>query len=210
VTCGNPTIAAYVRSRGAEAVIVPTVVDTRVFHPRPTAPRQPSTVNPVIGWLGTHSTYPFLERLRPIFDALAPEHRFTLTIIGSGRSEIDARPWRLESEAEDFRSFDIGVYPIADDAWSAGKSGLKAVQYMASGVPFVMSPVGVCATMGIPGETHFNATTDEEWLAALRRLLVDAELRATMGRAGRKFAEEHYSLDASADVLAELFGVRQR
>ena len=75
---------------------------------------------------------------------------------------------------------------------------------MASAVPFVMSPVGVCATMGMPGETHLLATTDEEWLAALRRLLTDAELRARMGRAGRRFAEEHYSLDVVADVLARV------
>ena len=108
----------------------------------------------------------------------------------------------MDAEAEDFRSFDIGVYPLVDDEWNARKSALKAVQYMASAVPFVMSPVGICATMGVPGETHLLATTDEEWLAALRRLLTDAELRTRMGRAGRKFAEEHYSLDAVADTLA--------
>jgi glycosyltransferase involved in cell wall biosynthesis len=197
VTCGNPNIAADVRSRGAEAIFVPSVIDPRVFHPRETA-----NVIPVIGWIGTHTTYPFLERLKPVFDQLAREHRFELTIIGSGRADIDTRPWSMNAEAEDFRSFDIGVYPLTDDAWNARKSALKAVQYMASGVPFVMSPVGVCATMGVRDETHFLATTDEEWLTALRRLLTDAELRTRMGQAGRKFAEEHYSLERAADLLA--------
>ena len=97
-----------------------------------------------------------------------------------------------------------GVYPIADNEWSAGKSGFKAVQYMASGVPFVMSPVGVCATMGVAGETHFLATTDDEWLAALRRLLGDADLRRRMGRAGRAHAESRYSIAEQADVLASI------
>jgi glycosyltransferase involved in cell wall biosynthesis len=207
VTCGNPNIAAYVRARGAEAVVVPTIVDIRVFRPLEPLPRD----IPTIGWIGTHGTFKFLARLLPLFERLAREIPFRLTIVGSGQSEIRVPgvgvatlPWRMDREAEDFRALDIGVYPIDDDAWSAGKSGFKAVQYMASGVPFVMSPVGVCATMGIAGETHFAATTDEEWLDALRCLLADPELRRRMGRAGRAFAESHFSIEKQADGLASL------
>jgi glycosyltransferase involved in cell wall biosynthesis len=207
VVCGNPNIAAHVRSLGAEAVVVPTVVDLRVFKPLDVREHDV----PTIGWIGTHGTFPFLERLLPLFERLARERRFRLTIVGSGRAEVrvpgvevDCRPWRLDREADDFRALDVGVYPIADDAWSAGKSGFKAVQYMACGVPFVMSPVGVCATMGVAGETHFLATTDDEWLDALRRLLADAELRRRMGRAGRAYAEAHFSMEAQAEVLASI------
>jgi glycosyltransferase involved in cell wall biosynthesis len=207
VACGNPNIAAYVREQGAEAVVVPTVVDTRVFRPRDPLPRD----MPTTGWIGTHGTFPFLERLLPLFERLGREQRFRLTIVGAGRAdvrvpgvEVDCRPWRLDREADDFRALDVGVYPIADNEWSAGKSGFKAVQYMACGVPFVMSPVGVCATMGVAGETHLLATTDDEWLAALRRLLADADLRRRMGRAERAHAEAHYSLAEQADALASI------
>jgi len=205
VTCGSPHIADYVRSRGAEAVIVPTVVDTKRF--RPGERRVPAI--PTIGWIGTHGTYPYFERLIPIFERLAREVPFRLAIVGSGRNrievkgvDVETRPWRLETEVEDFQSLDAGVYPIADDAWSAGKAGFKAVQYMATGVPFVMSPVGVCATMGVPGQTHFAAVTDNDWLDALRRLVVDANLRAQMANAARAFAQQHYDIEAQADALA--------
>ena len=203
VTCGNPNIAAYVRTRGARAVVIPTIVDLNVFHPA-----EHEHEVPVVGWIGSHSTSPFLDRVFPILEELAAEVRFRLTIVGAGRDirvsgvEVDQRPWRMHSEAEDFRSLDVGLYPIADDARNEGKSGFKAVQYMASGVPFVMSPVGVCATMGSPGETHVLATTDAEWKRALRRLIIDAHLRATMGMAGRAFAEQHFSIDQHADALA--------
>jgi glycosyltransferase involved in cell wall biosynthesis len=205
VTCGSPNIAAYVRSRGSQAAIVPTVVDTRRF--RPGAARSPEI--PTIGWIGTHGTYPFLERLLPIFERLSRERPFRLTIVGSGRAEVrvagvevESRPWRMEREVADFQSLDVGIYPIADDEWSAGKAGFKAVQYMATGVPFVMSPVGVCATMGDPGRTHFAAVTDDDWLDALRLLLTDADLRHRMSIAGRAFAEQHYDVEAQADALA--------
>ncbi len=152
VTCGSPNIDAYVRSRGTEAAIVQTVVDLRRF--RPGDARAASSI-PTIGWIGTHGTYAYFERLLPIFERLGRELPFRLLIVGSGRAEVrvpgvevESRPWRIECEVEDFQSLDTGVYPIADDEWSAGKAGLKAIQYMATGVPFVMSPAGVCATMG--------------------------------------------------------------
>jgi glycosyltransferase involved in cell wall biosynthesis len=207
VTCGSPNIAAHVLARGAEAVIVPTVVDTSRFKPGGAHPRD----IPVVGWIGTHGTYPFFERLVPVFERLARERPFRLRIVGSGRDdiriagvEVDNRPWRLEREIEDFQSFDAGVYPIADDEWSAGKAGLKAVQFMATGVPFVMSPVGICAAMGIPDQTHFAAVSDDDWLNALRRLVTDAALREQMSAAGRAFAVENYSIELQADVLARL------
>jgi O-antigen/teichoic acid export membrane protein/glycosyltransferase involved in cell wall biosynthesis len=206
VTCGNPTIAAHVRSRGAEAVLVPTVVDSAVFHPD-----RRGNETPCIGWIGTHSTYPFLERLLPVFARLARDVPFRLTIVGSGRRdiqvpgvEVDMRPWQLTREAEDFRSLDIGVYPMPEEPWTAGKSGLKAVQYMMSGVASVISPVGVCETLGIPGETHLTAVDSTEWVEALRRLITDADVRRRIGRAARAFAERHYSLEPQADALASV------
>ena len=207
VICGNPNIADYAQARGAETAVIPTVVDTRVFCPRTSFSRD----LPTIGWIGTHTTFPFLQRLLPLFERLGRERRFRVRIIGSGRDdvriegvEVETRAWDMDREAEDFRSLDIGVYPLADDAWNAGKSGLKAVQYMASGVPFVMTPVGVCAAMGRPGETHLVAVTDDEWLDALRRLLDDEELRREVGRAGRAFAERWYSIDGAAESLAAI------
>jgi glycosyltransferase involved in cell wall biosynthesis len=197
VICGSPNIAAHVSARGAEALQLQTIVDTRVYRPRQTPP--PGI--PVIGWIGTHGTFPFVQHLMPLLEQIRSEVPFEMVIIGSG-GDADTRAWSMEREPDDFRALDIGVYPLGDDAWSAAKSGFKAVQYMASGVPFVMSPVGVAAAMGVPGETHFLASTEGEWRDALRRLLTDGELRARMGRAGRAFAERHYSIDSHADVLA--------
>lgn len=199
VTCGSPHIAEHAK----KGVVIPTVVDTKRFMP---GTDRSVCATPVIGWIGTHGTFPYLERLLPIFERLAREVSVRLLIVGSGREipGAETRAWSLEREVEDFQALDIGVYPLADDEWSAGKAGFKAVQYMATGVPFVMSPVGVCATMGVAGETHLPAITDDEWLAALRRLVADAELRRRMSIAGRAFAESHYDVEPQADALAEV------
>jgi len=84
-----------------------------------------------------------------------------------------------------------------------GKSGFKAIQYMAAGVPFVMSPVGVCADIGVDGKTHFNASTDEDWYNHLDTLLSSEDLRKQIGKEGRRYAIENFSLDAHGKKFAE-------
>jgi glycosyltransferase involved in cell wall biosynthesis len=206
VLAGNESVARHVQSLGAEAVVLPTIVDLRVFKPR----HEPRDI-PVIGWLGSHTTFAYLERLLPVLSALAAHNRFRVRIIGSGREsvplhgvDVEVRPWSLETEVDDYRSLDVGLYPLGEDEWAQSKSGLKAVQYMAVGVPFVMTPAGICASMGVDGVTHFLARTDDEWCAGLERLLRDPALRKTMGDAGRAWAESHFAMDPHADRLAEV------
>jgi glycosyltransferase involved in cell wall biosynthesis len=210
VTCGNRAIAEYVSSKGATARIIPTVVDAEIFRPAPHLPEN----NPVVlGWIGTHSTYPYLESIFPVLQDLAQRHKFRLKVVGSGKDEVlipgvgvDNVPWQLEREIADFQSIDIGLYPI--DAklysgnWAAGKSGFKALQYMAVGVPYVATPVGASAELGEVGATHFEARNDNEWLSALTTLIADAGRRKMMGAAGRRHVTEHYGLPAQADKLA--------
>jgi glycosyltransferase involved in cell wall biosynthesis len=206
--CGNPTIARYMTARGIDATVLPTIVDTSKFRPREDASTNDRLI---VGWLGTHSTYSYLRMILPALRRVAETHRFRLRVIGAGKSEridgIDAEflPWSLEREVSDIQGFDVGLYPIVADDWGAGKSGFKSIQYLSCGVPFVASPVGVVAEIGVPNETHFEARTEEQWVAALERLLRDAELRRRMGTSGRRFAVEHYSTRQSATALASVF-----
>ena len=206
VTCGNRSIAEYVAARGTRAVIIPTVVDTELFRPSPDSARSHG-MPPVLGWIGTHSTYPFLESLFPVLQRLARTHEFRLKVVGAGREvsvpgvTVENLAWRLEREVADFQSFDIGLYPLIADEWSAGKSGFKAIQYMAVGLPYVATPVGASAEIGEAGVTHLLAASDDEWYEALSRLLADAPLRARLGEAGRAHALRHYNVPAQAAKL---------
>jgi glycosyltransferase involved in cell wall biosynthesis len=217
VICGNRFIAQYVESKGSPAIVIPTIVDTEVFTPAPKANEVP-----VVGWIGTHSTYSFLESLFPVLERLARDQPFKLRVVGAGLSdiqingvEVENLEWKLDREVEDFRSLDIGLYPIttsrsASEQWLLGKSGFKAIQYLAVGVPFVMSPIGVGAEIGTNNVTHFNAVTTEDWYNSLKKLIGDSDLRKRMGAAGREYSLENYSLAvhtiALARVIKSLFG----
>jgi glycosyltransferase involved in cell wall biosynthesis len=209
VVCGNNYIADYVTSRGGNAVILPTTVDGSIFKPITKSERVP-----VIGWIGTHSTYPLLEKVFPVLERLAKTNQFILRVIGSGCQEIsipgvrvEIIDWNQAREPFDFADLDIGLYPLsvvsnAPAEWLAGKSGFKAIQYLAVGIPFVMTPIGVCTTIGRHGVTHFNADSAEEWFAHLQCLLSSFEMRKTMGSSGRELFKSEYSLSSNIDVLA--------
>jgi glycosyltransferase involved in cell wall biosynthesis len=213
VTCGNSFIADHVTEIGTAARIVPTIVDTEKFRP---ATKEAKI--PVLGWIGTHSTFPFLRTIFPVLERLAKKHRFRLKIVGAGQGgtvppagvDTEYLPWDLEREIEDFQSLDIGLYPLrtsgaANMDWLMGKSGFKAIQYMAVGIPFVMSPVGVCAAIGEQNLTHFNAVTDDDWYNSLDILLSDPRLREKMGITGREHSLLHYTVGRQADILADAF-----
>ncbi|HEX8639392.1 MAG TPA: glycosyltransferase [Pyrinomonadaceae bacterium] len=210
VICGNRFIAEYVEKKGTEAVIIPTVVDTSEFKPI-----EKNNAIPIVGWIGTHSTFPLLQSIFPVLQKLAEKHRFTLKIVGSGREHVEIEgvtienlAWNLERETADFQSLDIGVYPITvssthSDEWLLGKSGFKAIQYLAVGIPFVMTPVGVCGEIGEPGATHFNALSDEDWYNALDKLLDDENLRKQMGKAGRMVSLRDYTIEMQFEKLED-------
>jgi len=212
VICGNRFIAEYVEKKGTKTIIVPTVVDTETFCPVEKDPNKP----PVVGWIGTHSSFGLLEMLFPVLSKLARKYDFILKIVGSGREKIEIdgvkienSDWKLEREVEDFQSLDIGLYPItvvgnATQDWLVGKSGFKAIQYMAIGIPFVVSPVGVCAEIGIENETHFAATTEEQWYESLQNLLESFEKRREMGGKGRDYALRHFTVSQQTDKIAEV------
>ncbi len=154
-------------SKGTDAVVIPTVVDTDVFRPRDRV--EDETV--VLGWVGTHSTFPYLGIDISGFAGSGTETIDFQTEDSRRRKEGHKHPgceienleWKLSREVEDFQSFDIGLYPIDvalyADNWAAGKSGFKAIEYMSVGIPYVATPVGVLEEIGENGTTHFNAST---------------------------------------------------
>jgi glycosyltransferase involved in cell wall biosynthesis len=204
VTVGNEFLAAFARESARAVTVIPTTIDTESYR---VEPRQ-ATKLPVVGWTGSGTTVSYLEAILPSLVRLRREVPFELQIVGAavGVPEIETtcRPWREATEVEDIRRFDVGLMPLADDDWCRGKCGLKALQYMALGIPPIVSPVGANAEIVTDGVDGFWARDDDEWIDRTLRLLRDPELRTRMGAAARLTVERRFSARVQAPRLARI------
>jgi glycosyltransferase involved in cell wall biosynthesis len=205
VMVGNPYLAAYARQFNPRVTIVPTTIDTEKY----TIQSKEPAAAPIIGWTGSFSTVQHLDTLARALQKLAQHERFRLRVIGTPEYrlegvEVEAMRWRARTEVDDLRSVDIGVMPLPDDAWSKGKCGLKALQFMALGIPTVCSPVGVNTEIIQDGENGLIAGTEDEWVEKLSQLLRSIELRKQLGLAGRATVESKYSAIAQAPRVYEV------
>ena len=50
--------------------------------------------------------------------------------------------WSQERETDLLPRCHAGIMPLTDDEFSRGKSAFKLIQYLASGLPLIASPVG--------------------------------------------------------------------
>jgi glycosyltransferase involved in cell wall biosynthesis len=206
VMAGNPYLADYARQFNARVTVVPTTIDTEKY----TIERPKPVAVPVIGWSGSYSTLKYLNILREPLRRLAQQTRFRLRIIGARHYEIEgvdveALPWRSETEVADLRPIDIGVMPLPDDRWARGKCGLKALQYMALGIPTICSPVGVNCDIIQDGENGLFASTPEEWVDKLEWLIRSVEDRQKLGLAGRASVDSEYSARVQAPRVQRIF-----
>jgi glycosyltransferase involved in cell wall biosynthesis len=212
IIAGNKYIADYAQRAGAECLeVIPTVIDLDRYP----AKKQYSIIDqsepPRVGWVGQRSTVSNLLMLKNIFDRFLEEKIAQFAAIG-----VDAQlfglpmksiPWSEHTEVADIASFDIGIMPLVDEAFERGKCGYKLIQYMASGLPVVASPVGANCQIVEHGVNGFLAETPEEWEQALGTLLTDADLRQRMGMAGRLKVEQKYCAQVTAPKLIDLFRV---
>jgi L-malate glycosyltransferase len=196
----TPYLADYARGFHRNVTNISSTIDTDAYAPRPASD---DTGGIVIGWSGSHSTSPYLHLLDDVLCDLQRELDVRVLVIGDAGFateglRLEARPWRLEREVADLREIDVGVYPLPRAEWVLGKSGLKALQYMALAIPPVVENIGVNPEIVRDGENGFLAQDAHEWRDKLRRLIRDPALRDRLGRAARRTVEERYSVRANA------------
>ncbi len=164
----------------------------------------------VIGWTGTHSTMKYLEPLVPVLKKLEEKYSFIFLVISNKEPDFHLKslvylPWNKESEIEDLLKMNIGVMPLVDDPWANGKCAFKALQYMALGIPAVVSPVGMNTEVVDHGINGFVCNSPQQWYAALEESLLSTNKRIELGEAARKKIEGTYAVTANRLNFLGLF-----
>jgi glycosyltransferase involved in cell wall biosynthesis len=206
---GNQYLADYASKFNKNIIIVPTTIDTDIYISKK---EQEDNQTVCIGWSGSFSTIqhfatavPVLKRIKERFGS-----KVKFKIIGDGKyynAELETRGvnWKAATEIEDLSEIDIGIMPLPDDDWAKGKCGLKGLQYMALGIPTLMSPVGVNTDIIQHGVNGYLPRSEDEWVDILAMLVENNEYRKIIGDAGRKTVVEKYSVNAWKDKYLGYF-----
>lgn len=212
VVVGNEFLAEYARKHNDHVTVIPTTIDTSVYR---ACEAHYTNETVVIGWSGSGTTLPHLRTLDRVFQRLAKRVNFRIAVIGVNDYElpgveVKTSAWKPDTQVASLQRFDIGVMPLPDEEWARGKCACKALEYMAVGVPVVTSPVGVNAEIIRNGVNGLLAATEDEWVAQLERLVMDAGLRRELGAKGRETVVNDFSTSVQAprvyDLLRQIAG----
>lgn len=201
VIAGNEYLAEWAALRNRQVTLIPSCVDVEAYKRKEDwriggAPR--------LVWMGSPSTEKFLLSVAP---ALLQVHSATgarlLVISGAGKGSlgpldkiVDRTQWTIDSFTDVIASSDIGISPLADTPYARGKCAYKILQYAASGVPIVGSPVGA-NNLALRRLHGMSATTIDDWIGALLEMISSsASERMARGVAGRRAVEQHYSFNS--------------
>lgn len=193
----NHYIAHHLSALGANAQVLPMALNPADWPP-PAATESTGRIR--IGWSGAPVNLCYLETLEPVLAQIMREHpEVELAVFCGKKPDFSAAtpyihlPWRQGGESAAVDTFHIGLLPLPVDAFSQGKSPIKALQYMAAGIPTVATPQAGALELDRESGAIAFAKTPAEWHACLTSLITDAPKREALGRHARAAFEAHYS-----------------
>ena len=206
VVSGNRILADFADQFSDNVEVVPSAVETRNI-PIKVFRKEENRV--IIGWIGSDHTLAHLKTACPALSSLAGLYDLEMRIISNVPVDIPGVrtkfiPWKLETQACEVSLFDIGIMPLPDNDYTRGKCGYKALQYMAAGVPPVVSDVGVNSTIVNHGLDGLVAGSEKEFHNSLETLIKDGSLRRELGGNARLKVEKEYSIQVVGKLLSNI------
>ena len=206
IVVGNGYLADYALRYNSRVTVIPTSIDTARYQP---VKDNRANAKLVVGWTGSSTSQTHLELFAPMVRELVSRRDVEFRVISDREPVLPGIPfvwkrWSPETEVEDLSDFDLGIMPIPDDEWARGKCALKALQYMAMGVPAICSPVGANSEVIQHGENGLLAASTDEWVSCFETLVDDAALRRRLGNMARLTVEKEYSMRRCSELFADV------
>jgi glycosyltransferase involved in cell wall biosynthesis len=221
IFCSSVPFMEHYKKINPHVVYIPTVIDSdRYAAYKKISYRHAGSV--VIGWVGDgpgHFKFKNFHILKPALERLGREgYHIIWRIIGtrgyeplerfirSDVYEVDLVPQVPFDEVPLYiQQFDIGVAPVQDIEWFRINATAKGVEYMACGVPIIASPVGAYRDLVQEGENGFLASTTDDWVEKIKRLLADQSISQKIGEMGLQTVRTKYSYASIVPIVKKEF-----
>jgi glycosyltransferase involved in cell wall biosynthesis len=211
---------SYGQSLDSKIVRIPNGVDVERFQPRQDQiEATPDGGNPTIIYTGNLGSAQDIEACIDAMDHLSNDFA-VLLLVGKGDMESELRERVEERGVGDSVVFEgvvprddvptlleqatIGIAPLQDTEELAYAMPTKLYEYLASGLPTVVTGRGEIEQFIDRSEAGVHAPNDPEALAnAFDELLANPERRRELARNGQTHVEQKYSRQAIAQRLSE-------
>lgn len=156
-----------------------------------------------IGWTGSLSTSKYLNLIIKCLLKIKKSLGCEILIIGADQKKFSSKEvkymnWSAKDEVKNLNLIDIGLYPLPNNLWVHGKSGLKALQFMALGIPVVATKIATNLNIikhNYDGFLVKNST--KEWFKYISILIKNKKKRLLFGKRARLKIFNHYSVSSN-------------
>ncbi len=206
IFAGNQYLADEAKKHNNNVSVIPTSVEVAKYDLD--INRDAETFDLV--WIGSKSTKKYISEIVPAIEHAAQSvPNLTLKIIAdfelsSPVLKIKNIAWSEIDEAMELSKSHVGLAPLTNDSWTKGKCALKVLQYMATGLPVISSPVGVNAYLVDNGVNGYLAADNKAWSEFIIKMYQEKEHLKQMGTQGKKRVYQEFSIDV---VFKKMFAI---
>ncbi len=210
----NANYLAELRCRGIDAsqFYGPVDVDRYQASARARMTCEKTVVR--IGWTGSPGTLPFIAPLFPVLDNLAGTHRIELMLVGVTTVDyhfkdlpVKTLKWTERDEFELVASFNLGIFVLENTERAKRRGAGKLFIYMAAGVPFVASNLGIAADLMRESEVGIPVNTIKDWESVIDNALSTDLGGIDMAVKGSHYAARHMSYQVYRMKLVEILNI---
>ena len=194
VTTVNSYLAEHTKKFNNNVEVLPTGINIARYE---TTPPQKEDDKTRLVWIGSKSTLKYLAEIKPALEEIGSGFdNVVLRIICDNffdlqNMQVEKHRWSLDKEVEDLATSHIGLSPLPDNPFARGKCVLfKTLQYAATSLPTIASPVGVKTGYVRAGLASLFATNRQQWVEKITQLIEQPDLRSQMGQTARQVVQD--------------------
>lgn len=202
ITVSTENLVKHYKKYNPKTYLLSNAIDVAEWNKFPKAQYHDGLIR--IGFIASASHPESVHIIRKAMIEIIKRHKnvhFYLTHmfmpLFEGTERVHSIPWiHLKKFPQEYQQLglDIGLAPLADNMFNRAKSNLRWMEYSVQGVPSIVSPVEAykCVRGGVDA---LVAQEPEEWIEAIEKLVLDAELRHRLGTTAMDRIATEFNID---------------
>jgi len=203
IITGSPYLTKVLQNYNKNIIEIPTSVEFYKYNLFENRPQVKNDGAFKVGWIGSKTQSINISLVAGALKKLQKKYNILLVLIGFDDflqpilSGVNYKliEWKAETENEVLHSFDVGIMPLQNSDFNKGKCGFKLIQYMATGLPTISTPLEANLKINREGNNLF-ASTEDEWEKCFETMINNKDFyRNNVGKENQEIAKLFYSTE---------------